>query len=125
YDTTAHQRHVATGRVRGDVADRVLRERLGLLRPIDEDEDLRRGEAVGGPVAVEGELPLDARPAESREGALDARRERGIGGVRVAALGSRVNAVIEPRAVRVPLEAMQPPGVGDLDRAQLLDRNGQ
>src|SRR5262245_38368588 len=43
----------------------------------------------------------------------------------MAGLGARMDAVIEPRAVGVALEAVQPASVGDLDRAEPLDRHRQ
>ena len=95
------------------------------MRPIDEDECLWHRDAVVPGRGPEGKLSLDARPAECRNRALDARRQRRIGGVGVDALRSRVDAVIEPGARPVALEAMEPPGMGHLDRAQTVHRHRQ
>ena len=78
--------YVTAERIRCDVADRVLDERLRIVRPVDEDERLWHRDAVVPARGPEGQLSLDARPAECRNRALDARRQRRIGGVGVDAL---------------------------------------
>ena len=115
-----HRDHVPAHRVGRHVADRVLRERLRLPRPVDEDDELGRGDPVDGAVRC-AEREVAARCACGRARRAPARSappRAGSGCVRVGALGGVVGAVIEPRARRVALEAVEPPGVGDLDRAR-------
>ena len=113
-----HRHRVPAHRVRREMADGVLHQRLRLPRAVDEHDHLGSGDTVRRAVAFEREVALDARPTEGVDRARDARRLRRIGLVGVRALGRRVNAVVEPGAGRVALEAVQPPRVGDLDRAR-------
>ena len=116
----AHDHHVPAHRVRSEVPHRVLRQGLRFPGPVEQDEHLRRRDAVVGRVPPRGEAPLDARARRTRPPrARSARRARGRGHARDSS-PRRCARRGRPRPVGPALEAVQPPGVGHLHRAELV-----
>src|SRR5581483_12289163 len=100
-------------------------EGLNRLRPVDEDDHLRRRYAEVLASVAQGEVTFAARAIEPGQSISDSFRERRVGLMRMRCRSAGVRAVIEPKAGGVALEAMNAAALCDLDRTQFVERHGQ
>jgi hypothetical protein len=121
----ADRQHVTARAVGRDIADRELRHRQRFALGIDDDNHLRRSQAVGSQLHVKLELALHPRASQRGESLVDGVRPGRIGLVLVCCLRDRMNAVIEPGTGCIALEAMQGARVSDLDGTQFRDGGGK
>jgi hypothetical protein len=101
-----------------------LGERLRIALAVNQNDHLRRSEAVGPGLHVELELTLHPRATQGDECLVDGLRLGRIGLVRVCGLRVGMDAVIEPGATRIALESVQGSRMTELYGGKIRDGRG-